>query len=130
MVKITFFDFSSEVNSIQQLVVREKLQEMSVNTSTSSWITDYVMFKLQYVAWRVVDSPRGSVLSLFLFTLYISDFQHNPRSCYQQKYFDDSPMGKRRIVWSVLGKKNHLLLNVNKTRVIDLRRKDHYTVSM
>lgn len=104
MVKITSFDFSSEDNSIQHLVVREKVQEMSVNTSTSSWITDYVIFKLQYVTWRVVGSPQGSVLSLFLFTLYISDFQHNPGSCYQQKYFDDSLMGKRRIVWSGLGK--------------------------
>lgn len=31
---------SSVVNTIQPLMLREKLQEMSVNTSTTSWITD------------------------------------------------------------------------------------------
>ena len=42
---------------------------------------------------RVVSStaaPQRTILSLFLFTLYTSDFQYNSESCHLQKYLHDS----------------------------------------
>ena len=82
-------------------------------------------------------APQGTVLSPFLFTLYTTDFQYNSESCHLQKFSDDSAVvgcirdgqgGEYRalvdnfVEWSG---KNHLLLNVDKTRemVIDFRRK-------
>lgn len=34
--------------------------------------------------------PRGAVLALFLFTLYMSDFKYNTELCHLQKYKDDT----------------------------------------
>lgn len=39
-VRITFFDFSSAFNTIEPLLLRGKLQEMSLYMSSISWITD------------------------------------------------------------------------------------------
>ena len=35
-------------------------------------------------------APQGIVLSLFLFTLYTSDFKYNTEGCHLQKCSDDS----------------------------------------
>jgi len=40
-------------------------------------------------------APQGTVLSLFLFTLYTSDLQYNSESCLIQKYSDDSAAAGR-----------------------------------
>ncbi|KAI3375550.1 hypothetical protein L3Q82_003877 [Scortum barcoo] len=120
-VRITFFDFSSAFNTIQPLLLGEKLQVMGVDDSMISWITDYLTGRPQFVRLGSVLSdvvvsdtgaPQGTVLSPFLFTLYTTDFQYNSESCHLQKFSDDSAV-------------NHLRLNVNKTRemVIDFRRK-------
>ena len=87
-VRITFFDFSSPFNTIQQLLLSEKLRVEGVDTSTLSWITDYLTGRPQFVRLGSVLSdtvvsgtgaPQGTVLSLFLFTLYTTDFQYNSR---------------------------------------------------
>ena len=145
-VRITFFDFSSAFNTIQPVLMREKLQAMGVDTSTVSWITDYLTGRPQFVRLGSVLSDvvvsttgalQGTVLSPFLFTLYISDLQYNSESCHLQKFSDDSAVvgcisdgreGEYRVLvdgfveWAG---KNHLLLNVAKTRemVVDFRRK-------
>jgi len=58
-------------------------------------IIDYLTNRTQFlrlkgcVSEKVVSStgaPQGTVLSLFLFTLYTSDFQYNLESCHLQKY--------------------------------------------
>lgn len=83
-VRITFLDFSSAFNTIQPLLLREKLQVMRVDTSTISWITDYLTDRPQFVRLGSVLSdmvvsdtgaPQRTVLSPFLFTLYATDFQ-------------------------------------------------------
>ncbi|KAI3359123.1 hypothetical protein L3Q82_002667 [Scortum barcoo] len=55
-VRITFFDFSSAFNTIQPLLLGEKLQVMGVDDTMISWITDYLTGRPQFVR-------LGSVLS-------------------------------------------------------------------
>ncbi|KAK0152303.1 putative RNA-directed DNA polymerase from transposon X-element [Merluccius polli] len=139
-------DTDSFNNTIQPLLMGEKLRVMGVDDTMISWITDYLTGRPQFVRLGSVLSdvvvsdtgaPQGTVLSPFLFTLYTTDFQYNSDSCHLQKFSDDSAVvgcirggeeGEYRtlvdnfVEWS---EQNHLRLNVNKTRemVIDFGRK-------
>ncbi|KAI3369655.1 hypothetical protein L3Q82_025367 [Scortum barcoo] len=85
-VRITFLDFSSAFNTIQPLLLRDKLTEMGVGSHLVAWITDYLTGRPQYVRLgdcRTSDTvasstgaPQRTVLSPVLFTLYTSDFQY------------------------------------------------------
>ena len=90
-VRITFFDFSSAFNTIQPLLLGEKLQVMGVDDTMISWITDYLTGRPQFVRLGSVLSdvvvsdtgaPQGTLLSPFLVTLSTTDFQHNSESCH------------------------------------------------
>ncbi|KAI3355951.1 hypothetical protein L3Q82_004498 [Scortum barcoo] len=48
-VRITFLDFSSTFNTIQPLLLRDKLTEMGVGSHLVAWITDYLTGRPQYV---------------------------------------------------------------------------------
>ena len=48
-MRITFFDFSSAFNTIQPLLLGEKLQVMGVDDTGISWITDYLTGRPQFV---------------------------------------------------------------------------------
>ncbi|KAI3359708.1 hypothetical protein L3Q82_013804 [Scortum barcoo] len=98
-VRITFLDFSSAFNTIQPLLLRDKLTEMGVGSHLVAWITDYLTGRPQYV--RLGDcrsdtvasstgAPQGTVLSPVLFTLYTSDFQYKSEFCHVQKFADDT----------------------------------------
>ena len=98
-VRIEFFNFSSAFNTIQPLLMGEKLQVMGVDDTMISWITDYLTGRPQFVRLGSVLSdvvvsdtgaPQGTVLSPFLFTLYTTDFQYNSESCHLQRFSDDS----------------------------------------
>ena len=144
-VRITFLDFSSAFNTIQPLLLRDKLTEMGVQSHLVTWITDYLTDRPQYV--RLGDcksdtvvsntgAPQGTVLSPVLFTLYTSDFQYDTELCHVQKFADDTAIvgcirsGQEDeyrqliqdfVTWS---DSNHLLLNTTKTKemVVDFRR--------
>ncbi|MPV02341.1 DUF1891 domain-containing protein [Escherichia coli] len=89
------------------------------------------------IQWSVVLELHRELFCLFLFTLYTTDFQYNSESCHLQKFSDDSAVvgcirdGREEeyravvedfVVWAG---RNHLLLNVAKTRemVVDFGRK-------
>ena len=116
---------------------------MRVDTSTISWINDYLTDRPQFVQLDSVLSdivasrgaPQG-VLSPFLFTMYTTDFQYDSGSCHLQKFSDDSAVvgcisdGQEEeyralvddfVEWA---ERNHLMLNMTKTRdmVTDFRR--------
>ncbi|KAK3528684.1 hypothetical protein QTP70_009066 [Hemibagrus guttatus] len=133
-VRITFLDFSSAFNTIQPLLLRDKLTEMGVSTHLVAWITDYLTGRPQYVRLgdcksdTVVSSTGAlqvAVLSPVLFTLYTSDFQYNSESCHVQRFTDDtaiiccirSGQEYRKLIqdftWCDL---NHLYLKTTKTR--------------
>lgn len=145
-MRISVFDFSSAFDTIQLLLLRDKLTEMRVDPLLVTWITDYLTERPQYVRLNscmsdtVVSStgaPQGTVLSPVLFTLYTSDFQYNSGLCHMQKYSDDTVIvgcikdekdGEYRslvedfVRWC---RTNHLQLNSSKTKemVVDFRRK-------
>lgn len=48
-VRIMFFDFSSVFNTIQPLIVRDKLRSMRVAPSLTSWSMDYLTARLHLV---------------------------------------------------------------------------------
>jgi len=81
-VRIMFFDFSSAFNTIQPLILREKLEEMGVDPSFTSWITDYLTGRPQFVRMgncasgttlSSTGAPQGTVLAPFLFTVYCQE---------------------------------------------------------
>lgn len=114
-VRITFFNFSSAFNTVQQLLLREKLPAMRADMTTISWITSYLKSRLQ-------------------FTLHTADFQYNSRPCHMKFSNDSAVVGcisdgqeeeyktlvNNFVEWSG---RNHLLLNVAKSplMVIDFR---------
>ncbi|KAI4881889.1 hypothetical protein NFI96_006948 [Prochilodus magdalenae] len=144
-VRVMFFDFSSAFNTIQPLLLRDKLMKMEVDMHLVTWITDYLTGRPQHVRIRdcssdtVISStgaPQGTVLSPVLFTLYTSDFKYNSELCHMQKFSDDTAVvgcvrnGQEReyrslvedfVEWCTT---NHLKLNITKTKemCIDFRR--------
>ncbi|KAI4902092.1 hypothetical protein NFI96_000918 [Prochilodus magdalenae] len=142
---VMFFDFSSAFNTIQPLLLRDKLMKMEVDMHLVTWITDYLTGRPQHVRIRdcssdtVISStgaPQGTVLSPVLFTLYTSDFKYNSELCHMQKFSDDTAIvgcvrnGQEReyrslvedfVEWCTT---NHLKLNITKTKemCIDFRR--------
>merc|ERR1712035_43413 len=144
-LRVMFFDFSSAFNTVQPVLLCEKLHKFQVDTSTTTWIYDYLTNRPHFVKLKgcvsdmVVSStgaPQGTVLSPFLFTLYTSDFQYNSESCHLQKYSDDSAIvgcisdGQEAEYRELIGQfvkwcsNNHLILNINKTKemIVDFRR--------
>ncbi|KAI4875863.1 hypothetical protein NFI96_034109, partial [Prochilodus magdalenae] len=144
-VRVMFFDFSSAFNTIQPLLLRDKLMKMEVDMHLVTWITDYLTGRPQHVRIRDCSSdtvnsstgaPQGTVLSPVLFTLYTSDFRYNSELCHMQKFSDDTAIvgcvrnGQEReyrslvedfVEWCTT---NHLKLNITKTKemCIDFRR--------
>ncbi len=139
-VRILFLDFSSAFNTIQPLILQDKLLSMQVDPCLVSWITNYLTDRPQYVRLKDITSdtvvsstgaPQGTVLAPLLFTLYTSDFCYSSELCHIQKFADDTAiMGCIRredeyrslvndfVAWSA---RNHLQLNTSKTKelVID-----------
>lgn len=76
-VRIIFIDLSSVFDTIQPLLLREKLQEMSVNTAIIVWITDYLTDRPQCInSTRDIPVRRGT----------FTGFQCNSRSSHLQKW--------------------------------------------
>ncbi|KAI4880092.1 hypothetical protein NFI96_008261 [Prochilodus magdalenae] len=143
-VRVMFFDFSSAFNTIQPLLLRDKLMKMKVDMHLVTWIIDYLIGRPQHVRIRYCSSdtvisstgaPQGTVLSPVLFTLYTSDFKYNSELCHMQKFSDDTAIvgcvrnGQEYrlslvedfVEWC---NTNHLKLNITKTKemCIDFRR--------
>ncbi|KAL2099341.1 hypothetical protein ACEWY4_005821 [Coilia grayii] len=140
-----FFDFSSAFNTIQALLLRDKLLRMGVEPGLVTWITEYLTEWPQFVrlgdltSEAVVSSigaPQGTVLSPVLFTLYTTDFSYNSETCHMQKFSDNTAIvgcirdGQEReyrcLVEDFVGwcQTNQLQLNTTKTKemVVDFRR--------
>ncbi|KAI4888859.1 hypothetical protein NFI96_007029, partial [Prochilodus magdalenae] len=55
-VRVMFFDFSSAFNTIQPLLLRDKLMKMEVDMHLVTWITDYLTGRPQHVRIRDCSS--------------------------------------------------------------------------
>lgn len=102
--------------------------QLELNRQTPVYETEELCVCKQEVS--STGAPQGTVLSPFLYTLLTSDLQQSESWCLQ-KYSDDSAADRfikdeqeaeyRELVDSFnswWGKKNHLILNVNKTQQI------------
>lgn len=85
-VRILFLDFSSAFNTIQPLILQEKLV---------AWIFSYLTDRPQYVRLKEITSdtvisstgaPKGVELAPILFTMYTSDFCYNSELCHIQRF--------------------------------------------
>ncbi|XP_051785266.1 uncharacterized protein LOC127528437 [Erpetoichthys calabaricus] len=144
-IRIMFLDFSSTFNTIQPLLLRDKLTEMGVDSYLVAWIVDYLTDRPQYVhlgncrsdiVVSNTGAPQGTVLSPVLFSLYTSDFQYNSEACHVQKFADDTAIvgcirsGQEEEYRNLINDfvkwcdSNHLHLNTSKTKelVVDFRR--------
>ncbi|KAG2470177.1 RTBS polymerase, partial [Polypterus senegalus] len=144
-VRIMFLDFSSAFNTIQPLLLRDKLTEMGVDSHLVAWIVDYLTDRPQYlrlgncrsdIVFSNTGAPQGTVLSPVLFNLYTSDFQYDSESCHVQKFTDDTAIvgcirseqeeEYRKLIKDFVKwcDSNHLHLNTSKTKelVMDFRR--------
>ncbi|XP_054860069.1 ribosome-recycling factor, mitochondrial isoform X2 [Amphiprion ocellaris] len=135
--------FSSAFNTIQPSLLKVKMERVGVSDQLATWTMDYLTDRPQYVKLQdcvsdvVVCStgaPQDTVLSLFLFTLYTSDFCYSTDSCHLQKFSDDRKGNdceyrKVIMVFVYWCEQNHLQMNTNKTKemVIDFHRKPSYT---
>ncbi|KAI4896520.1 hypothetical protein NFI96_029536, partial [Prochilodus magdalenae] len=105
-VRIMFFDFSSAFNTLQPVLLGDKLRQMQLDESIISWTMDYLTGRPQFVrmqgcvsdvAMCSTGAPQGTVLAPFLFNIYTSDFRYNSGTCHLQKFSDDTAIvGKNR----------------------------------
>ena len=97
-VRILFIDFSSAFNTVQSHVLAHKLTQAGVNAKLVLWIVNFLVERTQKVHFQSsvsssmttsTGSPQGTVLSLFLFTLYTNDCRGRKEAPIT-KYSDDS----------------------------------------
>jgi hypothetical protein len=98
-----YFDFSSAFNTIQPVILGEKLVNMEVPGICVTWIIRYLTDRSQFVYLRSSNSrssllqsntgaPQGTVLAPFLFTLYTSDVRAQDNNCILVKFADDTAL--------------------------------------
>ncbi|KAI5098355.1 gastrula zinc finger protein XlCGF28.1-like [Silurus meridionalis] len=147
-VRVMFFDFSSASNTIQPVLLRDKMVYMGVDHHLTAWILDYLTDRPQYVRTCDCESDmivcntgatQGTVLTLFLFTIYTADFMFSSATCHLQKFSDDSAivglimndddreyrgLTQNFVDWC---QRSCLQINAGKTKelVVDFRRHKH-----
>lgn len=147
-VRVMFFDFSSAFNTIQPVLLRDRMVYMGVDHHLSAWILDYLTDRPQYVRTRDCESdmivcntgaPQGTVLAPFLFTIYTADFMFSSATCHLQKFSDDSAIvglitndddrEYRGLIQNFVDwcQRSCLQINAGKTKelVVDFRRHKH-----
>lgn len=96
-VRIIFLDFCSAFNTIQSLLLREKLMKMGVGSHLVVWITDYLTARPLYVQLgdcrsdTVVSSmgvPQGTELSIWFFSGGVQEIDLGPAPQHHQDQGD------------------------------------------
>lgn len=94
MLRMLFiiFYFSSTFNTIQLLLLHQKVLSLAVDPHLVNWMTDYLTKMPQFVRMLInsTGAPQGTVLSPRLFSLYTTDFQYTSDICHMQTFSDDS----------------------------------------
>ena len=100
-VRLMFYDFSSAFHTIQPHILVDKLIRSNI-PSTALWVLNYLSDRSQYV--KLSDSvkseviftntgaPQGTVLSPFLFSVYMADCRSSHTNCIIDKYADDTAL--------------------------------------
>ena len=99
MVRITLFLFSTAFNMVQPVWLAEELSMMRFDRDLVARITGYLTDRLRYIRLKHclsdvmkcnTGTPKGTVLPLFLFILYTSDFCYNSSTCHLHTFSDES----------------------------------------
>ncbi|KAI4900662.1 hypothetical protein NFI96_006187, partial [Prochilodus magdalenae] len=108
-VRIMFFDFSSAFNTLQPVLLGEKLRQMQVDESIISWTMDYLTGRPQFVRMQ------GCVSDKFSDDTAIVGCIRNGQEAEYRKLVSDF------VSWCKL---NQLQLNISKTKemVVDFRK--------
>ncbi|KAL0162157.1 hypothetical protein M9458_041553 [Cirrhinus mrigala] len=100
-VRILFVDFSLAFNTIIPTLLQTKLNQLSVPSSISQWITSFLTDRQQLVRMGTLMSssrttntgaPQGCVLSPLLFSLYTNDCTSKDPSVKLLKFADDTTL--------------------------------------
>ncbi|KAL0151881.1 hypothetical protein M9458_052882 [Cirrhinus mrigala] len=100
-VRIMFVDFSSAFNTIIPTLLQAKLNQLSVPSSISQWITSFQTDRQQLVRIGTlmsrshtmnIGAPQGCVLSPLLFSLYTNDCTSKDPSVKLLKFADDTTL--------------------------------------
>ncbi|KAL0153467.1 hypothetical protein M9458_051234, partial [Cirrhinus mrigala] len=133
-VRILFVDFSSAFNTIIPTLLQTKLNQLSVPSSISQWITSFLTDRQQLVRMGTFTShsrttntgaPQGCVLSPLLFSLYTNDCTSKDPSVKLLNFADDTTLiGLIQDGEESDKSLNNLELNMLKTveMIIDFRR--------
>ena len=94
-----FLDLSKAFDSVNHLILLEKLDHYGVRGLTRSWFTSYLSERKQFVSLGNINSdisnnacgvPQGSVLDPLLFLLYLNDFHNSSKILEFHLFADDA----------------------------------------
>ena len=96
-----FLDFSKAFDTVDHVILLQKLYFYGIHDITLSWFENYLSNRKQYVTYNGIVSntekitcgvPQGSILGPLLFLLYINDLSTVSEACMSILFADDTNM--------------------------------------
>ena len=94
-----FIDFQKAFDSVDYDIFIRKMSYYGVRATTNSWFSSYLEDRTKIVSiydyllnldFILCGLPRGSILGLVLFLVYINDMQFGIKHCKVHQFADDT----------------------------------------